>query len=218
MRSYLVLAMCGIFLLQYFIQIHMVENLLIVVTLIAFIASATKANSVPRWLGCGMLILGFILELEKGTGIEGINQGIRMNLPLLSLVILVPLLSIPLKLGGFLDGLNSLLQRLKHHPQKLFAGITSVLFVLSPILNIGSIRIVDELLKDLKLPPAMLAKSYLLGFSTTMLWSPYSAAVAVVLYYLKVPVTEYLAYGFGIGLLFLLIGNVLFAACCAINH
>lgn len=85
------------------------------------------------------------------------------------------------------------------------------MFVLGPILNLGSIRIVDELLKGLKLPPVMLAKSYLVGFSTTMLWSPYYASVALILYYLKIPTIEYMAYGIGFALLFILIGNVLFA-------
>lgn len=211
MRSYLILGMCGLFLIQYFVHAQWLEYLVICMALAAFMGSAAQANAIPRWFGICMLIAGIVLEFQKGRGIDGVSEGISMNLPLLTLVILVPLLSIPLKLGGYFDAIDTLLQGLLHHPRKLFAGITSVLFVLGPILNLGSIRIVDELLKGLKLPPVMLAKSYLVGFSTTMLWSPYYASVALVLYYLKIPTVEYMAYGIGFALLFFLIGNALFA-------
>ncbi|MCU6794057.1 hypothetical protein OB236_18300 [Paenibacillus sp. WQ 127069] len=211
MRSYLILGMCGLFLIQYFARLHWLEPVIIVMTLIAFAGSATKANPTARWYGIVMLIVGVTLEWGKGTGFQGISDGISMNLPLLTLVILVPLLSLPLKLGGYFSAIHLFLQGLRHHPRSLFSGITSVLFILGPILNLGSVRMVDELLKDLKLPPALLAKSYLVGFSTTMLWSPYYAAVGLVLYYLQIPVTGYMAYGIGLALLFLLIGNILFA-------
>ncbi|ALS20421.1 hypothetical protein [Paenibacillus naphthalenovorans] len=211
MRSYLILGMCGLFLIQYFVHVQWLEYLVIFMALAAFMGSATKADPVPRWFGICMLMTGIVLEFQKGRGIDGVSEGVSMNLPLLTLVILVPLLSIPLKLGGYFDAIDTLLRGLLHHPRKLFAGITSVLFVLGPILNLGSIRIVDELLKGLKLPPVMLAKSYLVGFSTTMLWSPYYASVALILYYLKIPTIEYMAYGIGFALLFILIGNVLFA-------
>jgi hypothetical protein len=211
LRSYLILGMCGLFLVQYFASLQWLEPIVIIMTLIAFAGSVTKANPTARWFGVSMLVVGIALEFGKGTGMEGISKGISMNLPLLTLVILVPLLAWPLKLGGYFGAIHMLLQSLRHHPHKLFTGITSVLFILGPILNLGSIRIVDELLKDLKLPPALLAKSYAVGFSTTMLWSPYYASVALVLYYLQIPVNAYMAYGIGLALLFLLTGNVLFA-------
>ncbi|TDG00115.1 hypothetical protein [Paenibacillus piri] len=211
MRSYLILTMCGLFLIQYFVQLPWLENIVIVMTLAAFAGSASKANPMARWFGISMMAVGIAVELSKGTGLAGIRQGISMNLPLLTLVILVPLLSLPLKLGGYFEAIDTLLRRLKHQPRKLFAGITAVLFILGPILNLGSIRVVDEILKKHSLPPMMLAKSYLVGFSTTMLWSPYYASVALVLYYLHIPITEYMAYGIGLALLFVVMGNILFA-------
>jgi hypothetical protein len=194
-RSYFILGMCGLFLVQYFVRLQWLEPIVVVMTLIAFAGSASKANSTARWFGISMLVIGVALELGKGTGLKGISTGISMNLPLLTLVILVPLLALPLKLGGYFGAIHMLLQSYRHHPRKLFTGITSVLFILGPILNLGAVRIVDELLKDIKLPPVLLAKSYLIGFSTTMLWSPYYAAVGLVLYYLQIPVNAYMAYG-----------------------
>ncbi|WP_078409049.1 hypothetical protein [Priestia abyssalis] len=210
MRSYLILLMCGLFLIQYFVQSRWLEYVVVVMAFAAFAGSVTKASSMPRWLGMIMMGSGMVLEFQKGGGIEGISRGMSMNLPLLTLVILVPLLSLPLKLDGDFEIIHAVLRRLKHHPRKLFAGITSVVFLLGPILNLGSIRVVDDLLKNLKLPSVILAKSYLVGFSTTMVWSPYYASVGLVLYYLKVPMGEYLPYGIGMAFLFLFAGNVIF--------
>ena len=66
-------------------------------------------------------------------------------------------------------------------------------------------------LKILNFPSAMSAKSYVVGFSTAMMWSPYFASVSLVLHYLNVPFNEYLIYGLSFSLLSLLIGNLLFA-------
>lgn len=210
MRSYLILLMCGLFLIQYFVQSHWLEYVVVAMMLAAFIGSVMKASSMPRWLGTAMMGSGMVLQFQKGGGIEGIIWGISTNLPLLTLVILVPLLSFPLKLSGDFEIIYSVLHHLKYHPRKLFAGITSVVFLLGPILNLGSIRVIDDLLKNLKLPSMILAKSYLVGFSTTMVWSPYYASVGLVLYYLKVPMGEYLPYGIGMALLFLFVGNIIF--------
>ncbi|UPG63424.1 TRAP transporter large permease subunit [Metabacillus endolithicus] len=132
-------------------------------------------------------------------------------LPLLCLVTLAPLLSIPLKLGGYFEAIDLLLRNLLNHPKRLFAGITTSLFILSPILSLGSVRLISEFLSDLKLPSAMSAKSYLIGFSSAILWSPYFASVSLVLYYLDMSVGKYILYGIGLSVLSLLIGNMLFA-------
>ncbi|MCR8630888.1 hypothetical protein [Paenibacillus radicis (ex Xue et al. 2023)] len=210
MRSYFILAMCVLFLIQYFVQSEWLLYILAVFASVAFMGSLTLARTVPRVFSILMFIAGVVLTGLKGQGLDAIAQGITSNIPLLTLLVLVPLLSIPFKMGGFFDSILIYLRRYQNKPGKMFAGITVVLFFLGPILNLGSIRIVHELLKDLRLNAAFLSKAYLVGFSTTILWSPYYAAVGVVLLYLHVSIGSYMAYGFGIAVLFLLIGNVMF--------
>ncbi|WP_171656410.1 hypothetical protein [Paenibacillus foliorum] len=210
MRSYLILAMCMLFLIQYFVQSEWLLYILAVCASVAFIGSITLARTVPRIFSILMFIAGAVLTGLKGQGLDAMAQGITSNIPLLTLLVLVPLLSIPFKMGGFFDSILIYLKRYQNKPGKMFAGITMVLFFLGPILNLGSIRIVHDLLKDLRLNATFLSKAYLVGFSTTILWSPYYAAVGVVLLYLHVSIGSYMTYGFGIAVLFLLIGNVMF--------
>jgi len=210
MKSYFILSMCFLFLVQYFVHSAWLQYALALAATIAFGASIAWAKPIPRLFSILMFAAGAILTYSKGQGMQALAQGVTTNLPLLTLLVLVPLLSIPLKLGGFLDSILAYLQRYKHQPRKMFAGMTAVLFFLGPILNIGSIRIIDELIKDLRLNSTLLSKAYLVGFSTTILWSPYYAAVGLTLLYLHVAVTDYMLYGFGIAVLFLVVGNVLF--------
>jgi len=210
MRSFLILAMCLLFLVQYFVQVHWLQLVVLFISFLVFLSSARYASPIPRILGIIMMCGGIIIEWNKGTGIQGISDGIFLILPLLCLIILVPLISIPLRLGGWFHSISHFLQNLTHHPRKLYAGITGTLFLLSPILNLGSIRIMNDFLKDLKLPSAISAKGYIVGFSTATLWSPYFASVSLILHYLNVPFKEFLLYGFSFSLIMLGTGNLLF--------
>jgi hypothetical protein len=111
--------------------------MVVVLAALSFLTSTISANGFPRWIGIIMMGTGVVLEFSKGTGLIGISEGILLILPLLCLVTLAPLLSIPLKLGGYFKSVDSLLRNLLHHPKSLFAGITTTLFILSPILSLG---------------------------------------------------------------------------------
>jgi hypothetical protein len=211
MRSYLILGMCFLFLIQYFVGSHWLQYIVVCISLLAFVASSLKADRFPRIIGMIMMCGGISIEWSKGTGVGGISEGIFLILPLLCLITLVPLLSIPLRLGGFFESVSLMLRHLLHKPNRLYAGITGTLFIISPILNLGSVKIINEFLEELKLPSAMSAKSYVVGFSTAMLWSPYFASVTLVLHYLGVSYSDYFLYGMVLSLLSLLIGNILFA-------
>lgn len=103
MRSYLVLGMCTLFLIQYFVLLDWLQYVVVLIALMAFLVSAVHADRIPRLLGILMMSIGIIIEINKGGGFGGISEGIFLILPLLSLITLAPLLSIPLKLGGILD-------------------------------------------------------------------------------------------------------------------
>ncbi|MCY9659857.1 hypothetical protein P5G65_16615 [Paenibacillus chondroitinus] len=210
MRSNFILGMCLLFLIQYFVHFQSFQYILAIMATIAFLGSVTLAKKVPRFFSVFMFAAGLALNYTKGQGIGAAAEGITANLSLLTLLVLVPLLSIPLKMGGFFESILLYLKRYQNHPRKMFMGISTVLFFLGPLLNIGAIRILDELIKGLRLKPTFLSKAYLIGFSTTILWSPYYAAVGVTLLYLHVSVKDYMSYGFGIAVLFLLIGNFMF--------
>lgn len=128
-----------------------------------------------------MFISGVGIHLISNNVIAVIANDIVANVPLLVLFILVSLISIPLKIAGYFDSVEHFMKKLRGNPRKLYACISFSLFFLGPILHIGVIRLFHEMIKDLKIDVIILAKSYIVGFSTVLLWSPYVASVALVL-------------------------------------
>lgn len=70
------------------------------------------------------MVIGIGLELNKKLSIHGIIQGLLSILPLMRLVTLVPLIAIPLRLGGYMVAVQVLIRNLLNNPRKLYAGIT----------------------------------------------------------------------------------------------
>ncbi|WP_043929752.1 hypothetical protein [Bacillus sp. EB01] len=212
MKSYFILSMCLLFLTYYFLNFNWLRYLVVIMAFISFSVCIIRAQGFPRILAIGMMGSGIALEIGQGGGIEAIVDGILFVLPLLCILTLAPLLSLPLKIGGYFKALDSFLGNMLHNPKVFFAGITVTLFILSPILNLGSVRLIDEFLSNLKLPSAISSKLYLVGFSTAMFWSPYFTSVTMVLYYLELPVGKYIFFGVSLSLLSLLLGNILLVA------
>ena len=181
------------------------------VTAVVFIFCLIDARKLPRFFASLMLLSGIVIFNVKESELQTILNSLTLNLPLLTLMILVPLISIPFRIGGYFESILFFLKRLVEAPKKMFLSISTFLFFFGPILNLGSIRVANEMLKDLRLPPILLAKSYLVGFSTVILWSPYFASVALVLYYLKIHVSDYIFLGLTLAVIQLVIGNVLYS-------
>jgi hypothetical protein len=209
-KSYLILSMCIMFLIQYFASSQWLGFLVLILAGLAFIVCVGEASRFPRIIGLLMLGTGIFLEFYKGAGISGISIGINQVLPIVCLVTLAPLLSVPLKSGGYFKAIDGLLHHLTNYPGRLFMGITTTLFILCPVLSLGSVRIIHDFLNKMKLPIELTVKSYVTGFSTAVFWSPYFASVSLVLYYLKIPVSDYILYGLGLSILSLAAGNLLF--------
>ncbi|WP_443119624.1 hypothetical protein [Halobacillus sp. H74] len=146
----------------------------------------------------------------KDDPLEVALEGIQQNLPLLALIILVPLLSIPLKAGGYFHSIKHFMRKWENQPRLAFFGLSSFLALISPILNMGSVKIVHEMVDKLKINPMILGKSYLIGFTSSMLWSPYFASVAIVLHEVGGQFNQYIMLGLGVALIQLMIGNLLF--------
>jgi hypothetical protein len=121
-----------------------------------------------------------------------------------------PIISIPLKSSGLMRSAYYYINAWKKDERKTFFVMTAFLALLSPILNLGSVRMVNDIVEDVKLSPILQAKAYYVGFSTAMVWSPYFGSIALVLYYTGLSVSNYILIGLTYSLLILLAGNLLY--------
>ncbi|UOR11486.1 hypothetical protein [Halobacillus amylolyticus] len=176
-----------------------------------FLISSFFVRGIPKYITLMLLLLGFIINgMYKEQPFAASLQGIQQNLPLLTLIILVPMLSIPLKTGGYFHSLHYFLKKWENNPRLAFFGLSSFIALISPILNMGSVKMVHEMVEKLTINPMILGKSYLIGFSSAMLWSPYFASVAIVLHEVGGEISGYIGIGLTVAVIQLGIGNLLF--------
>lgn len=168
------------------------------ICLLVFIMAFYKLR-VKTKIFTGLLFLsGVIIHFLYGnTGIN-ILDGITQNLALLSIILLAPLISIPLKQEGVIRSIVSDLKDMKDDLKRTYYGVFLFVFMLSPILNMGSLRIVHSFISELNVPPKILSNAYYNGFTPAVLWSPFFASVGIVLYTADLSFKAYLP----IGLLF----------------
>lgn len=209
-KSYLILSMAAVYLLHSFLPFHFLTVMLALITTVVFIINLPGTRPAPKYFTILMFSVGLMIHLQMGRSFDVWMDSVITNVPLITLIMLVPLISIPLKMGGFINSVHEYMIRLARRPRKLFMGITFFLFSLGPVLNLGSIRLIHEIVHDLNMKSSFLARAYLTGFSTVILWSPYFASVALVLYYLDIPVSEYIPVGLPIAFLQWVIGNLIF--------
>lgn len=212
LKSNLLILVLLLYFFNVFIGNEYSAVLLSILAFLLLLVTIPASKPVTQVMGISLLATGFFVSLfmNHSNLLESI-QGTQLNLPLLILILMAPLLSIPLKSGTYLDAPMAYIEQVKERPKQLFLSISGFLTLLAPILNVGSVRILDDLMRNRNLPSELLGRSYFTGFSTAMVWSPYFGSVALVLYYLDIPYSEY----FIVGMLFactqLLTGNLLFA-------
>ena len=160
------------------------------------------ARGIPFYFSVMGLLLGHILFWKYNLDYEIWLEGITKNLPLTILFVVVPILSIPLRLGGYLDSFHHFISRYSNKVFSLFTVLTGILFGLSSITNLGSVRIIHGIIEEIQFPTKFLAKVFLVGFTSSIAWSPYFGSVNLALYYTGVSFNEYVLWGFlyGIGL------------------
>lgn len=210
LRFALILAMCFLYIIDAFIVSDTLSIFYSILTVIVFFTSWLLLERKSKLFTFSLLIIGMGIQYStNGRGLE-LFQGITQNMPLLAILILAPMLSIPLKREGIIGTTVSYLDNLKNNPRHIFYGLSAVMVIVSPILNMGALRIVHGLVENIKISPKVLSKSYFIGFTPAVIWSPFFASVGIVIFYLDITYLSYLPVGIAFALIQLLCGIILF--------
>lgn len=218
-KSNLIMMMCVGYVIYFLLDTYFVVNtywfriILTLLVIAIFILCLLGASSFPKYFSFFMFSSATVLTLYKGEGITGLTNVYLHFFPFVSMIVLVPLLSIPLKEEGYYKSVHYYIESWNNNIKRIFVSIAAFLFLLGPILNVGTIRIVHDMITDLKLNQRMLASAYITGFSTVLTWSPFFASVALVLSLLNVSVITFLPLGLPVAFTELLLGSLIFLLC-----
>lgn len=185
-------------------------NIEIVLLSLVLLTSLPLAKGTSFFISLLALGIGHYFCFKYQMGFDIWYDAITKNLPLAILFVVAPILSIPLKNGGYLKAFNYYVHEHINHTQSLFGILSSFVFFLGAITNLGSIRITHALVEEVNFPKKFLANVYAVGFSACITWSPYFGSVNLILYYTNVPFSKYVLYGFLYGLGALILGNLFF--------
>lgn len=180
-------------------------------TIAVLLVSLYFSRGLAKIFGIIMVMLGTFILSFQNVPIEVWFEAITKNVALVSLISIVPILSIPIHLGQYDVKLAQFASRYNEKPQRLFTFLSGAFMILGPITNLGAIHILQSMLKRLNLPNSFLARSYVRGFTSINTWAPYFMSVFLVVYSLKIPMSTFLPYGLLLSVLQIVIANILFS-------
>ncbi|HHY72391.1 MAG TPA: hypothetical protein GX497_04030 [Bacillus bacterium] len=186
----------------YFFPIPLLETAVSIFIVIFIILALPALVGSLKIITYTLLVLAITMLVAVKAPIGEWIDGVRVNLTLVSIFTFVPLLGIPVRLGGYLESLKLLFERLNPKPTYVFLITQTLTHLLAVVLNIGSISIVHYLSKAAPIQSARLLVSAVnRGFISVIFWSPYFAAMAVVLSMLPITWGAILPYSLGIVLI-----------------
>ena len=193
-----------------FIFINFFINIETVIIIFMLATCLLLAEGVSLYLSILSLLIGHFLFFQYNMNFDLWYDAITKNLPLAILFVVAPVISIPLREGGYLKSFNYYISKNLEHTERLFSLLSGFVFSLGAITNMGSIRVTHSLLEDAKLPKKFLANVYTVGFAACIAWSPYFGSVNLVLYYTGVAFSDFIFFGMLYGLLLFIVGNLIF--------
>lgn len=162
---------------------------------IIIIVSLMYSKGLPRYFGIVMTMMSSVILLYQQQNFDVWNEGMTKNLALVLLIVIVPILGIPIRLGNYHEHLGGFLAKFQKKPHFLYFMVSGMFTLIAPITNVGSIYIIHSMLEKMRLPKEFIGRVYVRGITSVHTWSPYFASVFLVVYSLNIPIGQYLPYG-----------------------
>ncbi|MEC5423251.1 hypothetical protein QGM71_07025 [Virgibacillus sp. C22-A2] len=199
-----------LYILQEIIPAEPLITLFTIVCIVVFFLAFYQLNKNGKIFTGSLFVIGVSIHIVYGNTWLDLFEGITQNLALLSIILLAPLISIPLKQEGIIHTVITKLEELQSNERKTFYGVSSFMMILAPILNMGAIRIVHGFVNELKLTPKILSHAYYVGFTPAIIWSPFFASVGIVLYMTEIAYMSYMLVGILFAFMQVTLGILLF--------
>src|SRR5699024_6783664 len=140
-------------------------------------------------------LTGIIINFIYGYRGLGLFDGITQNLPLLAIILLAPLISLPLRGEGVITNVIHKVIEYRDDDREIFHGVTSFMIVLAAIFNIGALRIIHGFIEDFNFDNKLFSHAYYRGFTPAVVWSPFFASFGVVISMAEMSYISYMPVG-----------------------
>jgi len=187
--------------------IDAVPNLLIILAaVIAIIISLPSMSRMPKIMVVILLVLSHVIFFQSGRGYDYWSNAIIESLTYICLFVSAPLLSIPIRGGGYIEYFEQLADRFIKKQTFTYTMIAGISALLGIFMTIGALYIVKDLFKlKLQENKRLTSEMIIQGSAIPLLFSPYINGVAIILNILGLSLFPFLYYGIFLAFLFLTI-------------
>jgi hypothetical protein len=191
--------------------------LLSIISIMAIVSSFLSCTFFTRAMSILFLALGTWMVSRKGIDFLSYMKLYGDMMYLLSLFAIVPLLSIPIQVGGYRKIFEQLFQRKVTSTSQLYRIVTALSYFLGSFLNMAAIPVVYSSVKSaveawpIAEPKRFLASGIIQGYSLPIMWTPLSGIVGVVLYVTGVRWLHIFPILFAISLVMLVFNWIIFS-------
>jgi hypothetical protein len=169
---------------------------LVALVVIAFFISWPWMAPFPKVMSGVLVIFGNLIFFLYNGHRDYWMEAILNNVALVSLFITVPLLSYPVRNGGYIEYIDRFVTKYLKKDIKRVAFVTALTCIVSSFLNLGSLRVMHDLFSArFSYLNKIFVRSLVQGFSLAAFWSPYFAGVAIILHLVGVQFVSFIGYG-----------------------
>jgi hypothetical protein len=197
-----------LFIANIFLKLPAVEVVNRWLVIVVVLISLTGITGISRVIGFSLYLTGAGLLLYYHAPLDIWMEGVSRNTYVLVMFALAPLLSIPINQGGYTAALQNFLSRYLSRRSLFYVFVSTLTFFCGTILNVAAANLVYLIgsKQTYKLDYRLLVTGIVRGYSTTLIWGPTFAAVALPLELTGVSWLEFAPAALSIGVMLLIVG------------
>ncbi|NIK12465.1 hypothetical protein [Alkalibacillus almallahensis] len=201
------LLMGSTYLLSEFVQADWVSILVSLFALTTIITYMPYLKRIPFILISALLGSAFLIFIF-GDGLWDMFLGLNTNVSVLAIFIFVPLLSIPIKRGRYLEYLETVFNHYIKTTGQLYSFVKIALMGVGSVINLGTVPIMYQLTDTASYQPYRMLRARALGrgFAMAFMWSPYFISVALILSYFDVSWIQIFPIGLSMAIIGIFLG------------
>lgn len=156
----------------------LINTIMLVLTVIlSFIA--TKGST--RMIAAVLLFVGVFLLIYAQAPLDVWEKALLENGYLLAMFIMVPLISLPVRYGGYNESLEALFERFGNSESRFYGLVSVMTAFLGVLVSIASVPLTCEVARSSRFAgnARVLATALSRGFITCLFWAPTTATIAL---------------------------------------
>jgi len=182
-RSFGTFILSLLFLVNLFLQSAVIDQLCYILMIAVIVLCLPVVTGVSRVIGYASFGLSVLLLLIYRAPFSVWRQAFMGNLYLVALFTMVPILSIPIRRGGYYSALQDFFRSHVHSTSRYYVLVSFISAFVGVLVNLAVVPLVYQIVQasELSRNRRLMSSAISRGFTTCMIWAPTTAAVAMVL-------------------------------------